>query len=239
MSFTEFSTDALVGLPPELFTEVIPAITQPSELKVTLHTFYCLIRQRRTPRRMSWDELTADTLLRKSLRALSSLRAPEDLLEEGLSAAVQRGTLLHLAQPTDGRVVNWYLAHTASNRRWIEQGRLAGVLATPDPSEPHQRPPLLTLYEENIGIITPLLIDELRMAHERYPEEWIEEAIREAVRANARNWRYIRKILERWETHGRTDASHISERHRPIDVDKYTGGALGGFFRAGGRTSEC
>ena len=40
MAFTGFTTDKLVGLPPELFSEVLPQITLPSELKITLHVFY-------------------------------------------------------------------------------------------------------------------------------------------------------------------------------------------------------
>ena len=69
MPFTGFTTDKLVGLPPELFTEVLPQIALPSELKVTLHVFYRMSRQRGgAPRRVSWDELAADKTLRRSLR---------------------------------------------------------------------------------------------------------------------------------------------------------------------------
>ncbi len=231
MGFTGFSTDTLVGLPPELFSEVLPAITLPSELKVTLHMFYRLSRQRVTPRRLSWEELLADRLLRRSLRSVSKLRPFEDLLAEGLEAAVRRGTLLHVALPADGRVGNWYLVHTAANRAWVERLARAQVALAPATEAPMQRPSLLGLYEQNIGLITPMLVDELREAEERYPREWIEEAMREAVRSNARSWRYIRKVLERWAAHGRHDAAHRAER--PIDVEKYTGGAFGDLFRRG------
>ena len=60
MAFAGFSTDTLIGLPPELFSEVLPAISLASELKVTMHIFYRLSRQRGAPRRLSWDELLAD-----------------------------------------------------------------------------------------------------------------------------------------------------------------------------------
>lgn len=236
MAFSGFSTDPLVGLPPELFSEVIPAITLPSELKVTLHIFYRLSRQRGTPRRLSWDDLVADRTLRRSLRSVSRLRPLEDLLAEGLDAAVRRGTLLHLALPADGRVGNWYVVNTTANRAWAEQLARAQVVLTPASEPLLERPSLLGLYEQNIGLITPMLVDELRDAEERYPREWIEEAMREAVRANARSWRYIRKVLERWATHGRQDAAHHAER--PIDVEKYTGGAFGDLFRRGSDESD-
>ncbi|NCC35610.1 MAG: DnaD domain protein, partial [Chloroflexia bacterium] len=91
-------------------------------------------------------------------------------------------------------------------------------------------------YEQNIGLVTPMLIDELREAEERYPREWIEEAMREAVRSNARSWRYIRKVLERWAANGRQDAADRAER--PIDIEKYTSGEFDGLFRRGSDESD-
>lgn len=236
MAFTGFSTDRLVGLPPELFSEVIPSITLPSELKVTLQIFYRLSRQRAAPRRVSWEELAADRTMRRSLRSVSKLRPIEDMLAEGLEAAVRRGTLLHLALPADGRVGNWYLVNTAANRAWAESLAAAQAALTPAGAGPAERPPLIGLYEQNIGLVTPMLVDELREAEERYPREWIEEAMREAVRANARSWRYIRKVLERWAANGRQDAPDRAQR--PIDIEKYTNGQYGGLFRRGSDESD-
>ncbi len=237
MPFTGFTTDKLVGLPPELFSEVLPLIVLPSELKVTLHVFYRMSRQRGgAPRRVSWDELAGDKTLRRGLRAISKLRAPDELLAEGLEAAVRRTTLLHVVLPDDGRAVNWYVVNTAANQLWAERVGLAGAALAPNDAPTDERPALIMLYEQNIGLITPLLLDELREAEDRYPMHWIEDAIREAVRANARSWRYIRKVLERWAAHGRQDAPDRAER--PIDVEKYTDGSYGDLFRRGRDTSD-
>lgn len=237
MPFTGFTTDKLIGLPPELFVEVLPQVALPSELKVTLHVFYRLSRMRGpAPRRVSWDELAADKTLRRGLRAISKLRAPEELLAEGLEAAARRATLLHVVLPDDGRAVNWYVVNTAANRAWVELVGQAGAALPPNLALPDERPTAITLYEQNIGLVTPLLLDELREAEEQYPAHWIEDAIREAVRANARSWRYIRKVLERWAAHGRDAAQDRPER--PIDVEKYTNGAYGDLFRRGSDTSD-
>jgi DnaD/phage-associated family protein len=236
MAFTGFSTDKLIGLPPEFFTQVLPAIVVPSELKVTLHIFYRLSKQRGSPRRINWDELTSDHMLIQSLRGLSRLRPPHELLEEGLDAALQRTTLLHLALPGDGRLTNWYLVNTAANRAWVETMDEAQVSLLPNDPAPEQRLPLLALYEQNIGLVTPLLVDELREAEAQYPYEWLEEAIREAVRANARSWRYVRKVLERWATNGRANAPHQPER--PIDIERYVNGPYRHLYRRGGKPSD-
>ena len=66
-----------------------------------------------------------------------------------------------------------------------------------------ERPNIFTLYEQNIGLLAPLVAEELRDANERYPWDWIEAAFREATQQNKRKWSYIRAILRRWETDGK------------------------------------
>lgn len=66
-----------------------------------------------------------------------------------------------------------------------------------------ERPNIFSLYEQNIGLLSPLIAEELRDAAEHYPEEWIDAAFREAVQYNKRKWSYIRAILRRWETEGK------------------------------------
>ncbi|MFQ6001984.1 MAG: DnaD domain protein, partial [Anaerolineae bacterium] len=51
----------------------------------------------------------------------------------------------------------------------------------------------------------PLIAEELREAEKTYPAAWIEEAFKIAVERNARNWRYIQAILERWAREGKDD----------------------------------
>ena len=51
------------------------------------------------------------------------------------------------------------------------------------------RPNIFSLYEQNIGLLTRLLAEELMEAEATYPEVWIEEAVRIAVESNKRSWR--------------------------------------------------
>ncbi|MCY4654127.1 MAG: DnaD domain protein, partial [Dehalococcoidia bacterium] len=67
-----------------------------------------------------------------------------------------------------------------------------------------ERPNIFALYESNIGMLSPMIADELKEAETLYPVEWIEDAFREAVAQNARSWRYIVRILESWEREGRS-----------------------------------
>ena len=57
-------------------------------------------------------------------------------------------------------------------------------------------------------MLTPMIADELREAEKIYPENWIRDAVREAVSLNKRNWRYIERILENWAAEGRKDGTY-------------------------------
>ena len=66
-----------------------------------------------------------------------------------------------------------------------------------------ERPNIFVLYEQNIGLLTPMIASQLEDAADHYPADWIEAAFSEAVQRNKRNWKYISAILRRWETEGR------------------------------------
>lgn len=74
-------------------------------------------------------------------------------------------------------------------------------------------------YEKEIGALTPAVADELMDAEKTYPAAWAVEAIQEAVRNNARNWKYVLAILKRWKKEGRqpppNGRAHKSE---PVSV---------------------
>lgn len=205
MLFAGFSTDDPVKLPQEFFTDVLPHITSTAELKVTLHLFFLLKTSRRRPRMVEWNTLLSDATLAHSLRTSAPFRPLEDVLVEGVEAAVRRGTLLHVLIPDGPRVGNWYLAHTAPNYAWAVRVMDGDVSWLPSPALAVERPSIFALYEQNIGVLTPLLALELREAEQSYPAVWINDAIREAVRSNKRSWRYIRAILDRWQNDGRRE----------------------------------
>lgn len=57
-------------------------------------------------------------------------------------------------------------------------------------------------YESEIGIITPMIADELREASTTYPLQWTLDAIHEAATQNKRGWKYVLGILTRWKAQG-------------------------------------
>ena len=63
---------------------------------------------------------------------------------------------------------------------------------------------IFKLYEENIGLITPLVAESLAEAETRYSSQWVLEAFKLATTRNKRSWAYISRILERWFIEGKT-----------------------------------
>ena len=64
-------------------------------------------------------------------------------------------------------------------------------------------PNIYTLYEQNIGALTPMIADVLDDAQKTYPAEWLADVIALAVTNNKRNWKYCEAILKRWKVEGK------------------------------------
>jgi DNA replication protein len=198
-----------IGIPEPAFTNLIPAIDDLAELKLTLHAIWRLGQQQGKVRYLRHADLTSDQVLLSGLGD-----TPAEALDAALARAVERGTLLRAEIPGSEGTEAIYFANTPRGRAAVE------AIARgewPDEIESAGRPNVFVLYEQNIGMLTPLIADELREAEQTYPAEWIEEAFREAVSFNKRNWKYIRAILERWRTEGRGDEAKRQLRRRDID----------------------
>jgi len=195
-------------IPDVFFATLLPEIDSLSELKVTLHLFWRISKVRRPPHCASGADLRADRTLVAGLARVSA--DPLSALEEGLSRAVERGTLLRLEVETRGQVDQLYFLHDSRSQEEIKQirdgrlspgvGHVSGRGVTWVPPE---RLDIYTLYERYIGLVTPVVARELEAAQAAFPASWLEEAFRQAVSARKPNWRYVRAILERWATQGR------------------------------------
>jgi DNA replication protein len=213
------------AVPNAFFSVLLPQISDIAELKVTLHIFQTLYSKRGYPRFTSYQELLGNKSLMSSLK-------DEKALHKALEMAAKRGTILHLALDRDGKLEDIYFLNTESDRQAmakIESGEL--TLSGLKPKEPAlidtEKPPdIFTLYEQNIGMLTPMIAEELRDALKLYAEDWIRDAIKEAVNHNKRKWSYISAILERWTAEGRDDGTYRGDTKK-TGPDKYIKGKYG------------
>jgi len=221
-------------VPNSFFSALLPQISDIAELKTTLHILWSLYLKRGYPRFITYRELQGSKSLMSSLRGAAT--PPDKILRHALEMATKRGTILHIVLDRDGTPEDIYFLNTESDRQIvakIQNGELAlsGLKANqPTYIDTEEPPDIFTLYEQNIGMLTPLIADELRDAERLYPETWIRDAIKEAVSRNKRSWRYIAKILERWSVEGKGDGTYRGD-FKKTDPDKYIKGKYGHMVR--------
>ena len=110
--------------------------------------------------------------------------------------------------PGDPHRQDWYFLNSAKGRQSvaaIRQGRLA-ELQSVVPAEARlqvNRPNVFVLYEQNFGLMTAMIADQLRDLEKSYPPDWIVDAMEIALLNNKRHLNYIRAVLRRWEVEGK------------------------------------
>ncbi len=198
LSSSQRKTD-FISLPDSFFTQTVPKIQDLAELKVVLYVAYLALRKQDHPHFVTYKELKAE-----SCRLSAELN--EETLRQALGSTVKHGALLHSTLNIDGMLEDVY-SLTVDSRQ----------------------PPavnIFALYEQNIGMITPMIAEELKEAEKLYPPQWIEEAFKEAVTLNKRSWKYISRILERWASEGKDSGKH-RRSIKKVDPDKYIKGRYG------------
>jgi len=221
-------------LPNFFFSTLLPQISDIAELKTTLHILGALYRKRGYPRFITYRELLSNTSLMRSLK--EAAKPPDEVLHQTLEMATKRGTFLHIVLDRDGVPEDIYFLNTDYDRQIvakIQNGELslAGLKTGGQSSiETEEQPDIFTLYEQNIGMLTPMIAEELREAEKLYPASWIKDAIKEAVNQNIRKKSYILAILERWSSEGKSNGTYRRD-FKKTSPDKYIKQKYGHMFR--------
>ena len=156
------------SVPNLFFSSLLPQISDITELKTTLHLFSALYRKRCYPRFITYSELLGNASLMSSLRGAE--KPPDEILRKALEMATKRETILHIVLDRDGAPEDIYFLNTKSDRQVmakIQNGELilSGLKAEEQADiETEELPDIFTLYEQNIGMLTPMIAEELREA---------------------------------------------------------------------------
>ena len=221
-------------LPNFFFSSLMPQISDITELKTTLCIFAALYRKRGYPRFITYRELLGNKSLTGSFK--EATKPPGEVLRNALEMAAKRGTILHIVLDRDGGTEDIYFLNTDYDRQIvakIQNGELSlsGLQAKEQIYiDTEEQPDLFTIYEQNIGMLTPMIAEELQEAERLYPETWIKDAIKAAVSLNKRNWRYIAAILERWSAEGKSNGTYRRDSKK-TGPDKYIKGKYGHMVR--------
>jgi len=227
MKFQGFPARAQFTPVPNVFLNQLAPELPEGELRLMLAVFGILYGKKGYPRYATEAEIAGHPAISKLKGIegpLCSLTDKGLLLPLTVTQGVEGRTLYFLNSPADRE------ARERLSRGEVKLEEYADVKAAEAAPAP---PDIFTLYEENIGLITPMIAEELKDALATYREDWIREAVREAVSLNKRSWRYILRILERWATEGKTDGSTrltINGTHRQDierDANRYVRGRYG------------
>jgi DnaD/phage-associated family protein len=199
-----YSETGPVSLPDSFFTQVMPKIQNLVELKVVLYVARIILRRRPADTHRSEGSVTYSELKAEMSRLLPDLS--QEALRQALDSAVEHGAL----------------SRSTSNINDVPEDVYSLTIDSGETPAAN----IFGLYEQNIGIITPMIAEELKEAERTYPAQWIEDAFREAVALNKRSWRYIARILERWASEGKDSGEHKRDIKKD-DPDKYIKGKYG------------
>ena len=213
----------LTQIPSQFFIELLPLIDDIGELKVTLFCMWALQQKEGDYKYLRYSEFVENTALMAGLNLLDDEGDGDAVLDDALARAELRGTILSADITVNNEEVCYYVMNSERGRTFIQQLE-AGEwrpIAKEEIAILPPRPSIYKLYEDNIGLLTSIVKDTLDDAQSEYPVEWIEEAIQLAVEREARNWKYISKILDVWKQEGR---SRETVRGDSQQADRYTSG---------------
>lgn len=187
-------------LPVQFFTELLEAIDDPDELRVTLYALYTIPRPGRA------HALRVSALAAEAPLARHYGERAVEVVRSAVGLASARGTLLTLALEGDDALV---FVNNEAGRR-LRERIASGLEAVPDGGQVVARSAVkpegvVAVYEAEIGMLSPSVGAALAEAEQAYPAGWIEDALREAARQNKRSWSYAEAILRRWRAEGRRD----------------------------------
>ena len=208
--------ERVTPIPQSFWLELLPRMNDPAELAVTLYALDGLSRVRRFPRRLALTELRNARPLIEALDSLCPERELEQAFNDGLSAAVERGSLLceriqsNAHSPQVGWS-DWIALNDVDGRRAMAFApSLPAAAASLQPAQPRGGG-IVQLWQDAFGTgLTPLLRDELLEAEARYPYDWLRDAFTEAAAQHVRSWRYVQRILERWQEEGRDETTRTA-----------------------------
>lgn len=89
-------------------------------------------------------------------------------------------------------------ASKSANATDSKETRRAGKKKITDPALTE----IFQLYEQNIGVLTPLIEERLVNIRNKYQPDWFRAAVSRALKHSARNLAYIEAILENWAADG-------------------------------------
>ena len=217
---------ATTRVPNTVLGRVLSSINDADEIKLILRAVWLLEHQRGYPRYITRDDLRRD-------RALSVAIPDQSDFDRILKSAIKHGVFVEVSINNSACL----MFNTASAQRASFDDSATAEVANNDSDANGWETPAAIIapsdafraYEENIGILSPMIRQNILSALEDFTDEDITHAIRIAVENESRSWAYVSGILRRWthegipseqrseQLEGRSDERNVSE----IELNRY------------------
>ncbi len=209
-----------ISIHARFISEVVPMIDDIAELKICLFAYYALTQKEGQYRYLSRADFANNPELMQGLKIIEGYS--DNLLDEALIKAVNHGFLLSKSVQVDNQDTQLYFMNTARSKVIIAEL----MLGKWKPELPRfeilpDRANVFQLYEKNIGMLTASIAEEIKEAEADYPHDWLVEAIELAVTNNVRKWNYIKKVLDKWHSEGKSRASSANMELKQLYQDNF------------------
>ena len=205
-------------IPTPIVSSYLAEVNDIIELKVLLRALWLINTKKGSPRPISADELWSDKTMADGLGHKGI--ELELAITASLDAIVEKGIFLRARR--DARTL--YFLNTPEERRsaarWHPRKPMDLLSEASTTSERQYSNTAFSEYEDNIGLLTPIIVTRIEEAIEKYPQSWVIEAIKIAAERNARNWRYIEAVLSGWAAEGKPHGKP-GRNSKPLHPDEF------------------
>jgi|TARA_B110000263_G_scaffold114749_1_gene99987 DnaD/phage-associated family protein len=201
MDFKGFEKNVrAIPVPSPVFNIILESITDMSELKLMLRIIWLLQAYNRKPQFITESEMISDKLISK---ITGESNKPKEMLKNLESYKIISTSI---TKNENHRII---FLNSETIKERIRNSNIISEDIHLDPWEANADiPNIYSIYEQNIGMITPHIAELIKESENLYPMKWIEDAIKQASIQNKRNWAYVSSILNRWKTEGKDNGKH-------------------------------
>ena len=216
----------MIPFPVQLFTEILPRLHNESQLRATLYTWYAIMSKGSGQRYVYLSQLLTDPVLLSWFTHLGGKNG----IQRGLDQSCREGIFLQLQIGEDDKIL---APNDESGARLITDMKSESVThhnqsRDSSPETNYERTVVSNVvekYENEIGMLTPVIADMIAIGEQMYPTTWIREALDIAAQSNARSWKYVAAILARWKNEGKNNdnekTSRFSSRQSGREQNRY------------------
>lgn len=192
MMATNTATQNIIQIESSTLDKLVQNITSGLHLKCILRIIFLFSLEPNNNSTLSTYHLNNDPII----RSLIDNNNFSDTLEEILKSAEKNNIITTTNMDPSNKRFSLSTSITLNTEETIPIDSLP---------ENNVQENIFEIFEKNISPLTPIIAEELKKAKSEYSEEMIKKAIIESAKNNARSWRYISRILERWEGEGQKD----------------------------------